>query len=88
MGLAEYVWLDKRKSIAQSVDNLGDQFRPAMGAGWVSYITRVYREEEGATDVGLVAGEDTFVVADWVYAAHTAPCYKHCSSAMDHAIGL
>ncbi len=64
MGLAEYVWLDKRKSIAQSVDNLGDQFRPAMGAGWVSYITRVYREEEGATDVGLVAGEDTFVVAD------------------------
>ncbi len=54
MGLADHVWSDKRKSIAQSVDNLGDQFRPAMRASWISYISRVYREEEGAADVGLV----------------------------------
>ena len=64
LGLADHVWSDKRKSIAQSVDNLGDQIRPAMRAGWLSYIRRVYREEEGAADVGLVVGEDTFVVAD------------------------
>ena len=47
LGLADHVWSDKRKSIAKSVDNLGDQFRPAMRAVWLSYIRRVYREEEG-----------------------------------------
>ena len=58
------MWSGKRKSIAKSVDNLGDQFRPAMRAGWLSYIRRVYQEEEGAANVCLVVGEDTFVVAD------------------------
>ena len=48
--------------IAQSVDSLGDQFRPAMRAGWLSYIRRVYREEDGAADVGLVVGEGALVV--------------------------
>ena len=38
LGLADHVWQDKRTLIAQSVDNLGDQFRPAMRAGWLSYI--------------------------------------------------
>ncbi len=33
LGLADHVWQDKRTLIAQSVDNLGDQFRPAMRAG-------------------------------------------------------
>ena len=42
--------------IAQSVNNLGDQFRPAMRAGWLSYIRRVYRGEDSAADVGLVVG--------------------------------
>ncbi len=48
--------------IAQSVDNLGGQFRPAMRAGWFSYIRRVYREEDGAAYVGLVVGEGTLVI--------------------------
>ena len=46
--------------IAQSVDNLGDQFRPAIRAGWLSYIRRVY-PHDGAPDAGLVVGEGTFV---------------------------
>ncbi len=55
------MWQDKRTLIAQSVDNLGDQFRPAMCAGWLSYIRRVYQEEDGTADVGLVVGEDALV---------------------------
>ena len=44
--------------IAQSVDNLGDQFRPAMRAGWLSYI-----RTEAADGAGpAVVGEDMLVV--------------------------
>jgi len=58
--LADHVWQDL---IAQSVDNLGDQFRPAMRAGWLSYIRRAY-PEDGAADAGPVVGEVILVVAD------------------------
>ena len=61
--LADHVWQDKRTTIAQSVDNLGDQFRPAMRAGWLSYIRRAY-PEDGAADAGPVVGEVILVVAD------------------------
>jgi hypothetical protein len=57
------VWQDKRTLIAQSVDSLGDQFRPAMRAGWLSYIRRAY-PDDGEPDAGLVVGEGTFVVQD------------------------
>ena len=63
---------DKRTMIAQSVDNLGDQFRPAMRAGWLSYIRRAY-PEDAAIDAGPIVGEGIFVVQEWVYAA--AGCY-------------
>ena len=63
LGLADHVWQDKRRMIAQSVDNLGDQFHPAIRAGWLSYIRRVY-PDDGAPDAGLVVGEGTFVVQE------------------------
>ena len=57
-------WQDKWKLIAQSVDNLGDQFRPAMRAGWLSYIRRAY-PEDAADDAGRPAvGEGIFVVPE------------------------
>jgi len=55
------VWQDKRTLIAQSVDNLGDQFRTAMRSGWLSYIRRAY-PADGEPDAGLVEGEGTFVI--------------------------
>ena len=64
LGLADHVWQDKRRLIAQSVDNLGDKFRSAMRAGWLSYIRPVYREEDGVAEVGLVVGEGALVVDD------------------------
>ncbi len=50
------VWQDKRALIAQSVDNLDDQFRPAMRAGWLSYISCEYPEDDTA-DACPVVGE-------------------------------
>jgi hypothetical protein len=39
LGLADHVWQGKRTLIAQSVDNLGYQFRPAReNASWWSKI--------------------------------------------------
>ena len=38
LGIADHVWQDKRTAIAQSVDALSDQFKPAMRAGWMKYI--------------------------------------------------
>ena len=57
------MWQDKRTLITQSVDSLGDKFRPAMRAGWLSYIRRVY-PDDGEPDAGLAVGEGTFVGQD------------------------
>ena len=46
--------------ISQSVDKLGDQFRPAMRAGWLSYICRAY-PDDGAADAGPIVGEGILV---------------------------
>ena len=61
LGLADHLWQDKRTLIAISFDNLGDVFRPAMRAGWLSYIRRAH-PEDGAVDDCSVVGEGTFVV--------------------------
>ena len=59
------MWQDKRTLIAHSVDNLGDQFRPAMRAGWLSYISRAYPEDNAAdAGPGPVMGEGILVVQD------------------------
>jgi hypothetical protein len=36
LGLPDHIWVDKRAAIAKKVDDLGDQFRPAMRAGWLA----------------------------------------------------
>ena len=63
LGLADHLWQDKRTLIAQSVDKLGDQFRPAMRAGRLSYICSAY-PEDAADNSGPVVGEGIFVVQD------------------------
>ena len=63
LGLAYHVWQDKRTLIAQSVDNLGNQFRPAIRAGRLSYIHSAY-PEDADDDSCPVVGEGIFVVQD------------------------
>ncbi len=65
LGLADQVWQDKRATIAKNVDDLGDQFRPAMRAGWLSYIRKAYPDSD-ASDAGPPVGQGTLVLPDWV----------------------
>ena len=41
------VWRELRKFIADTVDKLGDQFRPVLKAAWLAYIQEVYPVEGG-----------------------------------------
>ena len=72
LGLADQVWQDKRATIAKNVDDLGDQFRPAMSAGWLSYIRKAYPGSD-APDAGPPVGQGTLVLPDWVDCASV--CY-------------
>ena len=38
---------ERRKFIADTVDKLGDQFRPILKAAWLAYIQEVYPVEGG-----------------------------------------
>ena len=62
LGLADHVWQNKRNAIAQEVDGLGAQFRPAMRAGWLKYIKDTYTEEEDA--VGPSVRQGTLILDD------------------------
>ena len=48
LGFADHIWLDKREAIAQTVDALGDEFKPAMRAGWMAYIRKAYPDGPAA----------------------------------------
>ena len=45
LGITDYVWQDKRSAIALTVDSMGDQFRSATRAGWLSYIRNNYQSK-------------------------------------------
>jgi hypothetical protein len=60
--IADYVWQDKRAASAQSVDNLGYPFRPAMRAGWLKYICNAC--SEGAVMAGPAVEGDTLAIPD------------------------
>ncbi len=72
LGLADYVWQDKRVTIAQNVDDLGDQFCPAMSSGWLSYTCMAYQDNTTPAACPPV-GQGTLVLPDWVDCASV--CY-------------
>ena len=60
----ENVRLEQRKFIADTVDKLGDQFRPVFkaAAAWLAYIQDVYPEEGGQVHEAPMS--QSLVVAD------------------------
>jgi hypothetical protein len=56
------VWKEKREAIAQTVDALGDQFLPAIHAGWLTYILKTY--PDGEVDEGYAIGQGALVLDD------------------------
>ena len=59
LGIADHIWLDKRAAIAQTVDALGDEFKPAMRAGWMAYIRKAY--PDGSASGRIVVGQTPLV---------------------------
>jgi hypothetical protein len=57
-----HISVDKRTAIAKRVDNLGDQFRPAMRTGWLAYIKKTYSAD--AVQHGPALGQGELVVGD------------------------
>ncbi len=63
LGIADHIWLDKREAIAQTVDSLGAEFKPAMRAAWMVYIRKAY--PDGADDdVQHCIGQEQLVLDD------------------------
>jgi hypothetical protein len=88
LGLADHVWQDKRTLIAQSVDNLGDQFRPAMRAAW--FYTSVVRTQRTTRPMPALLWEK----ASWWPKIESTPLLDATNnvppwcSLLDAAIGL
>ena len=62
LGLPDHIWVTKRAAIAKRVDDLGDQFRPAMRKGWLAYIEQTYAVDPDHYDGGI--GQGDLVVPD------------------------
>ncbi len=57
MGLPDHIWVAKRAAIAKRVDDLGDEFRPAMRKGWLAYIKKTNVADADLYDVAIGQGE-------------------------------
>ena len=49
--------VEKRAAIAKRVDDLRDQFCPAMQRGWLSYIQKTYAVDDDDYDTAMGQGE-------------------------------
>jgi hypothetical protein len=58
------VWQNKHTAIAQEVDGLGAQFRPAMRDGWLKYIKDTYAAEQAEAAIGPSIGQGKMVMDD------------------------
>ena len=64
MGIPENVWQERRRFVAVTIDNLGDQFCPVFKAAWLAYIQDEYLEEGGQVHEALMAQSLVVALAD------------------------
>ncbi len=57
LGIADHVWQEKRAAIAETVDALGDRFKPELRTGWLAYIRETY--PDGPVVPDATVGEET-----------------------------
>ena len=57
MSIPDHIWAKKRAAIAKRVDDLGDEFRPAMRMGWLAYIRKTYAAASSVHTVAIGQGE-------------------------------
>ena len=57
LGIADHIWQDKSAAIAQTVDELGDNFKPAVRAGGMAYIRKAYPNGSASGRIALGQGQ-------------------------------
>ncbi len=57
LGIADHIWQDKRAAIAQTVDELSENFKPAVRAGWMAYIRKAYPDGLASGKIALGQGQ-------------------------------
>jgi hypothetical protein len=62
LGIADHVWQKKAAAIAATVYALGDRFKPALRAVWLSNIRETFTD--GAVEARPSVGEVTLVLLD------------------------
>ncbi len=62
LGIAGHVWQEKLAAIAETVDALGDRFKPELRTGWLAYIRETHPDGPVAPDATV--GEETLVLDD------------------------
>jgi hypothetical protein len=62
LGISDHVWQEKRAAIAETIDALGDRFKPEVGTGWLAYIRKTY--SDGPVAPAATVGEQTLVLDD------------------------
>ena len=60
IGIEDHVWQEKHYAIAMTVNSLDDEFKPAMRAGWLAYISKTY--PDGAAAAVDAIGEGTLIL--------------------------
>ena len=60
LGITDHIWQDKHAAIAQTVDALGDEFKPAIHAGWMAYIRKAY--PDGSASGRNAVGQGQLVI--------------------------
>ena len=60
LGIADHIWQDKHAAIAQTVDELGDNFKPAVRARWMAYIRKAY--PDGSASGRIAVGQGQLVI--------------------------
>jgi hypothetical protein len=64
LSIPDHIWANKRAAIAKRVDDLGDEFRPAMCKGWLAYITKTYAAASSLHTSTVAFGQGELVVPD------------------------
>jgi hypothetical protein len=60
LGIADHVWQEKRAAIAETINALGDRFKPELRNGWLVYIRETY--SDGPVAPAATVGEETLVL--------------------------
>ena len=65
LSIPDHIWANKRAAIAKRVDDLGDEFRPAMRKGWLAYIRKTYAADPSQHTVAIGQGELVVPDDEW-----------------------